>query len=162
MTFQEIKHCIVEQLGETVIVKSDDNAVQPSLTLQTEQLAGVCRFLYEDSRLFFDFLSCITAIDNGPVADSLEVVYHLNSIPYEHTLVLRVFVKRDGSSAVPTVSGIWRTADWHERESYDLVGVRFEGHPDMRRILLPNDWEGHPLRQDYDVQKTYHGIEVKY
>jgi NADH-quinone oxidoreductase subunit C len=89
-------------------------------------------------------------------------VYHLNSIPYEHTLVLRVFVKRDGSSAVPTVSGIWRTADWHERESYDLVGVRFEGHPDMRRILLPNDWEGHPLRQDYDVQKTYHGIEVKY
>ena len=68
----------------------------------------------------------------------------------------------EAAPQVPTVSHIWKTADWHEREAFDLMGIQFSNHPDLRRILLPEDWEGHPLRQDYQAQEYYHGIQVKY
>ena len=94
----------------------------------------------------------------------LEVVYHLSSFTLRHRFVLKLILPRwkDGVAGqlpeVPTVSHIWATADWHERETFDLVGIMFTGHPDLRRILLAEDWEGHPLRKDYEFPLEYHGI----
>jgi NADH-quinone oxidoreductase subunit C len=88
-------------------------------------------------------------------------VYHLFSTALRHKITLKVDVARHGGT-LPTVSDIWHTADWHEREAYDFYGMRFENHPDHRRILLPDDWEGHPLLKDYQVQEFYHGIRVPY
>ncbi len=161
MTFSEIKQILADEFGESLTLKSDDTALQPSLTVESGQIALVCAFLKNDNRLYFDFLACLTGIDNGPQADTMEVVYHLNSIPYQHQFVLKTTVPRNNPT-VPTVSGVWRTADWHEREAYDLVGIVFDNHPDLRRILLPTDWLGHPLQKDYQEPETYHGIVVKY
>ncbi|MFC5410089.1 NADH-quinone oxidoreductase subunit C [Larkinella bovis] len=165
MTFSEITDLLVARFGPDVILQTNTTNPQPFLVIRTDAVAEVCGFLRDDDRLFFDFLACMTGIDNGPQAATMEVVYNLTSIPYEHNLTLKVVVPRNAEGeplpVVPTVSAIWRTADWHEREIYDLVGVRFANHPDLRRILLPTDWEGHPLRKDYRDMETYHGIRVK-
>lgn len=131
------------------------------LTLPAEQILPVCEFLWKNPATYFDSLSCLTAIDQGPEAGKMEVIYTLYSIPNHLTLHLRVILDRS-SPTISSVSSIWRTADWHEREAFDLLGVQFSGHPDLRRILLPEDWQGHPLRKDYVEQSKYHGIQVKY
>jgi NADH-quinone oxidoreductase subunit C len=103
---------------------------------------------------------CLSGVDYG-AGQSLGVVYHLQSMTLMHQIVLKVELPRV-SPSVPSEALIWRTADWHEREAYDLFGIRFEGHPDLRRIFLPDDWEGHPLRKDYVVQEFYHDIRVPF
>ena len=122
--------------------------------------------LYEHEKTYFDHLACLTAIDNGPTLNTLEVIYNLYSIPYNLPLMLKVEVQRNKAAEplpeIPSVSHIWASANWHEREAYDLMGIRFKNHPDLRRILLPADWEGHPLRKDYKLQERYHGVSVAY
>ncbi len=168
MTFSEISDLLTAQFNADIQVNTQN--LQPYLTVPVDQLVGICQFLRDDERLFFDLLACVTAIDNGPGVDSLEintmdVIYNLTSIPYEHNLMLKIVVSRSTPNAdlpsVPSVSHIWRTADWHEREAFDLVGIQFTNHPDLRRILLPTDWVGHPLRTDYQEQEQYHGIKTK-
>jgi NADH-quinone oxidoreductase subunit C len=165
MTFQEISALIVAQFPD-VAIDADTKGPQPILIVPVEKIDAICAFLHQDSRLYFDFLACITAMDNGPGLATMEVIYNLTSIPYHTDLTIKVVFPRNAADtalpSVPTVSHIWRTADWHEREAYDLMGIYFEGHPDLRRILLPEDWEGHPLRRDYNVQDRYHGIYVRY
>ena len=140
--------------------------MQPSFTVPARQIAVICKELYTHEQTYFDYLACITAIDNGPEKSSIEVIYNLYSIPYNTSLMLKIDIPRNKPEEplpeVPTVSHIWRTADWHEREAFDLMGIRFTGHPDLRRILLTADWQGHPLRKDYQIQETYHGIKVAY
>ncbi|MCP2043181.1 NADH-quinone oxidoreductase subunit C [Pontibacter sp. HSC-36F09] len=167
MTFGEIKDFIAAQFGAEVIVSEHTDNLQPYLVLQSERLAEVCLELHDNEATYFDFLSSVTGIDNGPEAGTMEVVYNLYSIPYNHHLMLKVIVPRNSTPAepipaIPTVSHIWRTADWQEREIFDLVGILFNDHPDMRRILCAADWEGHPLRKDYKLQDYYHGIKVPY
>jgi len=169
MTFSDLKALLVQTFGAAVIVGENAQAIQPSLTIATDRIAEVCRFLHENEQTYFDLLECLTALDNGPESNTFEIIYHLCSIPYEHALVLKIVFPRNESTPdaanqiaqVPTVSHIWRTADWHEREAYDLFGIHFAGHSDLRRILLPADWQGHPLRKDYTEQDKYHGIQVK-
>jgi NADH-quinone oxidoreductase subunit C len=141
---------------------------QPYLVVATQHIAEVCQWLHTHPGLYFDYLSCLSGVDNGPEAGTMEVVYHLHSIVGGLSLVLKVLLPRrlgeEGGSqpSVPSVSGIWATANWHEREAFDLLGIYFTGHPDLRRILLPADWEGHPLRKDYQLQDYYHGIKTVY
>ena len=163
MTFLELNAILTTEFGTEL--QANTQGLQPSLTVPASQLVALCQFLRDDDRLFFDLLACVTAIDNGLEANTMEIIYNLTSIPYEHNLMLKVSVPRNTNSnqlpVVPSVAHIWRTADWHEREAFDLVGIRFEGHPDLRRILLPTDWVGHPLRVDYQEEGQYHGIKTK-
>jgi NADH-quinone oxidoreductase subunit C len=122
-----------------------------------DALLKVCEYLKEDPETQFDLCACVSGVDDGK---DLWVVYHLQSIPRNHRAVLKVNVGRENPSA-PSVSALWKTADWHEREAYDMYGIGFEGHPDLRRILLPEDWPGWPLRKDYEFPDEYQGIPLK-
>lgn len=166
MSLEEITQLLSATLGEDIVLATDTESTPSILQIVPERIAEVGHLLHEHEQTYFDYLSCLTGLDNGAEAGTLEVIYHLYSIPYNHSLALQVVVPRPVGDAplpeVPTVSNIWRSADWHEREAYDLLGIHFVGHPDLRRILMPNDWPGHPLRKDYEVPATYHGIGVKY
>lgn len=166
MSFNEIKDFLINKFGVTVISGENNQALMPYVVIPAGQLVAVCQELHQNEQTYFDVLSCQTGIDNGPEAGTMEVVYNLYSIPYNHHFCLKVLVPRNVAGEplpeVPTVSYIWRTADWHEREIYDLIGIQFTSHPDMRRILCVADWIGHPLRKDYEAQQYYHGIPVAF
>ena len=98
----------------------------------------------------------------GEAKGQLEVVYHLSSLIHEHQLVLKVRTDRNEPAPIPSVTRVWKAADWHEREAFDLLGIPFSDHPDLRRILLPDDWEGNPLRKDYVEAEKYRDIKIKY
>lgn len=143
-----------EQFGQALLeVKVWRN--ETTVVVRPQDIQSVCRFLRDDPDLAFDFLSDVTGVDRLKLPESsprFEVVYHLYSLAYKRRLRLKVRVGERES--VPTVTGVWETANWHEREVYDLFGVPFDGHPDLRRILMPDDWEGHPLRKDYPVEAS--------
>lgn len=131
---------IVNALGETTIIVPRDYIVE------------ACSFLKTARGLEFDMLPDLCGFDRGPEEEPrFEVNYHLFSTTRYHRLRLKV-VLHEEDPRVPTVTGVWRTANWHERETYDLFGVIFDGHPDLRRILLPEDWQGHALRKDFPLR----------
>lgn len=138
----------------------------PTWRIGQKHIVEVCSFMRHTEGIYIDLLECITGVDNGPQAGTMELIYHLHSIPYGHTLALKVVMPRPSDTLAtvrtPSIAHIWPAANWHEREAFDLLGFEFEGHPDMRRILLPADWVGFPLRKDYQEQAAYHGITVKY
>jgi NADH-quinone oxidoreductase subunit C len=170
--FDRLKH----QFGNQ-IVGADLDALDPSVEITAESLGPVVRFLRDDDQLQFNYLHCISGVDylepDPKKAKKIDwephfqLLYHLSSMELGHRLVLRLVLPRwqDDIAGrlveVASIADIWRTADWHEREVYDLCGVRFSGHPDHRRILCPEDWDGHPLRKDYQQPDEYHGIRTK-
>ncbi len=125
--------------------------------LKADSALSVFRYLRDDHEMRFDLCVSVCGVDDRK---DLWVVWHLRSIPREQGAVLKVRVDR-ADPAAPSATSVWRGADWHERETYDLYGIRFEGHPDLRRILLPEDWPGHPLRKDYEHPDEYQGIPLK-
>lgn len=160
MQFEEIKSSIEAKMPGAVL--GEDQASSPAaLIIHANQIVAVCELLHTNEKTYFDSLSCLTGLDNGEEKNTMEVIYNLYSIPYDLHLALKVELDRS-EPEIDSVTGIWRTADWHEREAYDLLGIQFKGHPDLRRILLPDDWEGHPLRKDYVEQEKYHDVKVKY
>ncbi|UII21281.1 NADH-quinone oxidoreductase subunit C [Fulvivirga ligni] len=161
MQFEDIINIIRQSCGDEVIQEVNELSSPKMIVINAEDLIQVAESLYSNESLFFDMLSCITGVDNGPEANTMEVIYNFYSIPFEHALMLKVVLPRE-KPVVASMVSIWKTADWHERETYDLLGIHFEGHPDLRRILLPADWEGHPLRKDYKHQEYYRGIKVEY
>lgn len=150
-----LKSVFEEGIGEPVT----DKPVDPFMIIDAKKINGVCLFLRDEERLQFDYLSCLSGVDFDK--DNLAVVYHLYSFAQNHKLVIKAVVPKSEPN-VPTVSDIWAAAEWHEREAYDLVGINFENHPDLRRILCPEDWEGHPLRKDFKVPEFYNGMKVPY
>lgn len=162
MIHQEIANDLNLLFGEsTVLETQQESGLMPILVIETSKLKPVCQFLFENEKYFFDFLTCITAIDNGLESNSMEIAYNLYSIPYEKSICLKIKLDRQNPKA-ESISSIWKAANWHEREAYDMFGIQFDNHPDLRRILLPADWEGFPLRKDYDIQEYYHNIKVAY
>jgi len=135
----------------------DETSPEPLIVVPREHLLKIAQFLRDDDQLHFECLMCLSSIDMG---EELHTVYNLYSMKHGHKCSLRCKVSRE-DPVIPTVSFIWKTADWHEREAYDLMGIIYEGHPDPRRILCPDDWEGHPLRKDYEPQKEWHGIPLE-
>ena len=129
----------------------DSFAVVPS-----RQWLEVCRQARNEEDLFFDFLRAQTGVDY-PDDESIEIVLHLFSYKHRHSLVLKTRVNRI-EPKLETVCGVWPAANWYEREIWDLLGVYFVGHPDLRRLVLPQDWVGHPLRKDYQEADNYRGI----
>lgn len=160
MQFEEIKSSIEGSFPEAIVGENLDST-PPLLKILPNQIVSVCEHLHTNEKTFFDSLSCLTGIDNGVESNTIEVVYSLYSIPFDLHLSLSVELDR-ANPEVGSVSSIWRGAEWHEREAYDLLGIKFQNHPDLRRILLPEDWDGYPLRKDYKEQETYHEVKVKY
>ena len=164
MSFDDIKLLLTEKFGTDIIAGEERSGMQPALLIQPDRIADVCLELRNNPKTYFDFLSCLTGVDYGVDDGRFGVVYHLSSIPYHLQLTLKVSKVNDRSEdnlpSFPSLSSVYRTADWHEREAYDLTGIFFEGHPDLRRILLPDDWEGYPLRKDYRAAEYYKGIKI--
>ena len=161
MNFEQIVAHIKASLGEEIILSTDENASPKAIIIKAENLAEVMDFLQKDDQLYFDSLSCITGLDNGPEANTMEMIYNLYSIPFDHHLMVKVELPRE-KPAIDSLCGLWKTADWQEREVYDMYGIHINNHPDLRRILMPADWDGFPLRKDYQEQEYYRGIKVEY
>ncbi len=131
---------VVEALSEVTVI------------VPREHLVTVCSYLKTAPETKFDFLSDICGVDRGPEEEPrFEVNYHLFSTTKHHRLRLKVVLSEEDAH-VPSVTTVWRTANWHERETFDLFGAIFDGHPDLRRILLPDDWQGHALRKDFPLR----------
>lgn len=142
-----LQHERADWFGEIVELHGEVTAIVPR-----EKLIEMCGFLKTAPGLEFNFLSDLCGADRGVEEEPrFEVNYHLFSTTKHHRLRLKVLLN-DEDTHVPTVTGIWRTANWHERETFDLLGVIFDGHPDLRRILLPDDWQGHALRKDFPLR----------
>ena len=124
---------------------------ETSVVVPRELIRAAAEHLRGNAKLQFNLLSDLTCVDRFPIEPRFELNYHLTSIPRRDKLRLRVGVPGDNPVA-DSVTSVWPGANWMEREVFDLFGVRFNGHPDLRRILLPNDWEGHPLRKDFPVE----------
>ncbi|HWZ13770.1 MAG TPA: NADH-quinone oxidoreductase subunit C [Mucilaginibacter sp.] len=164
MSFDEITQLLTDKFGADVITGTETSGLQPALLIHPDHITAVCLELRNNPNTYFDFLSCLTGVDYGAEANRFGVVYHLASIPYQTQLTLKISKENnrdlDELPTFPSITSVYRSADWHEREAYDLTGVFFEGHPDLRRILLPDDWEGFPLRKDYKTAEYYKGIKI--
>ena len=153
MTFDKIVKFIESKMpdkasrveGKMYLFVSSDNWIELSTLLKNA------------SDLDFDYLMCISSYDKGD-DKTYGAAYNFFSTTNKHYLEVRIEVE-DGMS-IPSVVSLWKTANWHEREAYDMMGLRFDGHPDLKRILLSDDWEGHPLRKNYKEPDYYHGLPV--
>jgi len=158
MQANEIFDKLKEEFGDSIIELIDEAPSDPFIKVEASKLFDICHTLRDNEDFLFDYLSCLGGMD---YKEELGVVYHLYSMNLKHHIVLKVSVPKDTPN-VPTVEKIWRTADWHEREAYDMYGINFEGHHNLIRILCPYDWEGFPLRKDYKEPDEYNGMKVPY
>lgn len=176
MTPQEIADVFQTQFGSAITGTTID-APCPAIIVAVDRLEEVCRFARDDSRLAFDYLKDLTVVDwlitdekraqKLGVEPVLELVYQLFSFRHRHDFTIKARLPRwkDGQVGelpeAPTVSHLWKIADWHEREAFDLFGIEFVNHPNLRRILCAEDWVGYPLRKDYEFPLEYHGIRCR-
>jgi NADH-quinone oxidoreductase subunit C len=158
MTVQEIFDILKAKFGDAIIETKFDTT-QPWIRIAQDKTKEICLFLRDTSAMQFDYLSCLSGMDYND--GTFGVVYHLASIVHKHKIVLKTLCPKDNLH-IQSVNAVWGTANWHEREAFDLYGIIFDEHPDLRRLLMPDDWEGHPLRKDYKVQEFYHGMKVPY
>lgn len=152
---QEIAALLSERFGERILESKPDD-INPWSAVDPSCILDVCRFLNSDDRLKMDHLELLGGVD---YEDRIEVVYVLYSMKHRHRYTLKCRLSRE-EPKVATVESVWAVANWHEREAFDMFGVVFEGHSDMRRILCPDDWEGYPLRKDYKAPETYLDMPV--
>lgn len=155
MNAQEIAALLTEQFGSRII-ESKSDVVSPFSVVDPAAILEVSRFLCSDDRLAFDHLELLGGAD---YKDRMEVVYVLYSMKHRHRYTIKCRLPRENPS-LSTVESVWRVANWHEREAFDMFGIVFEGHSDLRRILCPDDWEGYPLRKDYKYPTSYRDMPV--
>lgn len=153
LTSGEIFSTLKEKFSADIL-EIDESVPSPFIKVNKDRFYAVMKFLRDDERLKFDYLQLVTGLDYPTHFCS---VYHLYSMPHRHKIAIKADLPRD-NPVIDSVEPLWRSADWHEREQFDLMGIVFKGHPDLRRILCPEDWEGHALRKDYVQPEEYHGI----
>ncbi len=154
VTQDPVAAAVIAQFPDAVVDAKKDLG-ELTLVIASERLVEVCKFLKLSEK--FVRLSSVTAVDWHPSEPRFEVVYHLHSI--ERNLRLRLKVRVSGENpSVDSVYGVWRGCDWYERETFDLFGITFKGHPNLIRIMMPENWQGHPLRKDYPA----HGYKYSY
>jgi NADH-quinone oxidoreductase subunit C len=160
MDAQSIFNHLAAKYGEAVFGFTAENPKDGPrdayLKVKAERWVDVALTLRDDPALLFDFLQNVTAVD-WLKQNRIDMVYHLYSYPLKHSLVVKIELDR-AKPQVPSVAGVWKAADWNEREQFDLMGVEFVGHPDLRRIMMPDDWVGFPLRKDYKEAEAYRGM----
>ena len=140
----------LQELGTEIDYSLDELAVRAP----ADRIVEICRALKETPGLEFTYLRCLSVVD---YQEELEVLYHLSSLTHPYKVVVKARVPA-AEPHLPSVIPVWRGADWHEREVFDLSGIHFSDHPNLRRILCPEDWVGYPLRKDYQMPTEYHGI----
>ncbi len=153
---EEIFEYLKNQFGEEGLEFAQGDVGEPWIQVEAASIKEIAMFLKEDPELRFNTLMCLSGLHYHK-EEELGVAYHLHSTELNHSLALKVRVPLDNPH-VPSIESVWKTANWHEREAYDMVGVIFDGHPNHERILCPVDWEGHPLRKDYVQQEFYQGM----
>jgi len=156
MINQKVSDILEDKFDGSVILPEEPH--NDYIQLQSEKWFEIAEFLKSDPELKFDSCQCITGVDLG-LEQNLEVRYNFHSTKLKHKIEIRIAAERT-KPRVPSVEKIWRIADWFEREVYDMYGIRFTGHRDLRRMLLPEDWRGWPLRKDYKTPRTYRGMKV--
>ncbi len=158
MTADELFNTLKTKFGDA-IVEAKIDAPQPWIVVNPARTKEIALFLRDEPTMQFDYLMCLSGVDynNG----KLGIVCHLSSMVHRHKIVLKAFCTKE-QPHIQSVSSVWATANWHEREAFDMYGIIIDEHPDLRRILLPDDWEGHPLRKDYKVPEFYNGMKVPY
>ena len=155
MNSSQIVTVVSEKFAAKILQALPDDK-HPRIHVDAADWREIAQFMLRDPRLQFDWLASLSGVDY--VADGkMCVVYDLWSFELRHSFAVKVFCPRDNPH-MPTVVDFWPAADWHEREAYDMFGIIFDGHPDLRRILCADDWEGFPLRKDYVFPREYHGI----
>ena len=160
MDAKAVHERLVSRFGDK-ITGANLEAASPFAVVAADAIVEVATFCRDEAALAFDNLMCQSAVDYPKeTPPRMEVVYHLLSYTHAHTFALKVHLPRE-NPAVATVEGIWGVANWHEREAYDMFGIVFLGHSDLRRILLPDDWIGFPLRKDWQDPEFYNGMHVK-
>jgi NADH-quinone oxidoreductase subunit C len=155
MTPTQIIQRLTTQFGDEITDALPEDK-HPRIHTTAQAWRGLAEFLRHDADLSFDWLGCLSAVDYV-ADDQLCAVYELYSMEHKHWFCIKVFVDR-ADPRIASVMDLWPAADWHEREAFDMMGIVFEGHRDLRRILLPEDWVGFPLRKDYIFPREYHGI----
>lgn len=158
MEFAAFANRLAQRFAQDVAAETPAKG-EPFVRIAPVRLAEAAAFLRDDSETDLKLLNSISGVD-FPARGEIEVVYHASSLRRRHLFALKAVLPRD-NPRLPTVEGIWPAASWHERECYDLFGVVFEGHSDLRRILLPDDWEGFPLRKDYKPAAFWHGMKIE-
>lgn len=172
---EEILEILKANFDEAINGLMEDTQKDPTIIVDSTKILEIMQFLYDDENLGFDSLMNLSGVDdaNGEkVKDeteneiikggTLSVYYHLYSMRIKHKITIRTSVPRENPE-LESVENIWKTADWHEREAYDMYGIIFKNHPNLIRILMPYDWEaGYPLRKDYKNPEYYKGMKVPY
>jgi len=158
VTEAEIYSGLSARFGEKLLSFQDEETSNPAAMVEAGAVAEIMTYLKGSEDLAFDQLMCLSGYDAGPEL-KLGVIYHLYSTSLDHYFTIKTEVDRE-SPEIPSVAALWATADWHEREVYDMYGVSFKNHPDLKRILLEDDWEGFPLRKDYVAAETYRGMKI--
>jgi len=155
--------------GDVVVAVEKEHIGTPFVVVSSSRIVDVLKFLRDDERFYCTNLNVVSAVDYPAKIegvetqlksfDCIEVVYVVQSYVHKHHVMVKVKLDRSAPK-IPSVTGLFRSANWYERECYDMLGIHFEGHPNHKRILLPPDWVGHPLRRDYEFPEEYNGMKV--
>ncbi|MBU0474501.1 MAG: NADH-quinone oxidoreductase subunit C [Bacteroidetes bacterium] len=174
MTAEEIFNLLKEKFGDSILEMVTDVPTEPIISVEPLKINLITQFLRDSDELQFNSLMNLSGVDDNNVQKvknedgsfsstdgTLSVYYHLDSLELKHKITLKVSTNRNNPE-VESVTDIWHSANWHEREAFDMFGIKFNNHPDLTRILMPYDWKGFPLRKDYENPEFYEGMKIPY